>query len=468
MQRIHIVRFCFLYCSLLCFATVLFSQPLQWKQSGDGWILKKNAGSEKYERFFAIGTWHVPGYSFTDSAETHTVATKNANLFKTRTAPFNMVFVTPGQQKEYMSEKIQILNPFSPMLHHYLDRIPDLPKGKDKDYYRSQVLKKEVNKPEFDHYLDSAIGVLMKQLPNGKYIYSHIDEIALGGVSKWMVPPAVGAKIYERVRNADKKALVFVDLLGHGRGSTYFFEQNYLAKNSALPQAPPYELLDTQALANKNIPLLGFFQASDGTPVYQFDDDGKYAYRNYDLEALKQLWFENVSLVAEAYKSSGDVFGMNAFMDFNANPIMSAVTTDALKAGLGKDVPVWLYFDGNGYAKPAQVSPEAYINMVKCQIYTSIIHGATGILFWNDWSKKPDVFSALLPMLAELNANMEIIRLPTVAMEARGHRHVLIKQGGGKKYIIASNTSKTDAVVINLSATNKKILQPLAVHIFVL
>lgn len=462
------IRFCFLHCGLLCVTTALFSQPFLWKPGTDGWILKKNDGNKKYERFFAIGTWHVPGYIFTDSVETAAAATKNAAVFKARTAPFNMVFVTPGQQKRYMSEKIHILNPFSPMLHHYLDRIPGLPKEKDKDYYRSQILKQEVNKPEFDHYLDSAITDLMKKLPNDRYIYSHIDEIALGGVSKWMVPPAVGAKIYERVRKVDKKALVFVDLLGHGRGSTYFFEQNYLAKNHAMPLAPPYDLLDANAVANKTVPLLGFFQAADGQPVYEFDKDGRYAYKNYDLETLKALWFENVRLIAKAYKGSGNVFGMNAFMDFNAHPVMAAVTTDALKAGLGADTPVWLYFDGNGYAKPAQVSPEAYINLVKCQIYTSIIHGATGILFWNDWSKKPDVFNALLPMLKELRANMEVIRLPTIAMQAEGHRHVLIKQGAQKKYVIASNTSKTETIVMNLSETNKKTLQPLAVHIFVL
>lgn len=468
MKWLYVACFFFLQCALLCASPRVFSQSLSWKQSTDGWVLKKNGAGEKYTRFFAIGTWHVPGYVFTDSAETEAVRAKNAALFATRTEPFNMVFVTPGQQKSYMAEKIHILNPFSPMLHRYLDRIPDMPNGKDKDYFRAQFLKEAVDKPEFEQYLDSAIADLLQKLPNDKYIYSHIDEIALGGVSRWMVPPAVGAKIYERVRKADKNALVFVDLLGHGRGSTFFFEQNYLAKNRVMPSAPPYDLLDASARANKTIPLLGFFQASNGMPVYQFDEDGKYSYKNYDFDTLKQLWYENVRQIAKGYKSSGNVFGMNAFMDFNANPVMAAITTDALRAGLGKETPVWLYFDGNGYARPANMSPEAYVNQLRCQIYTSIIHGATGILFWNDWSKKPDVFNVLLPMLKELNTNMDIITLPTVETRSEGHRHVLIKQGQGKQYVIASNTSKSDAMVIDLPKNKKRTLQPLGVHIFVL
>lgn len=465
-KRVHILFFCCLQMGIFCFLSALRSQPFLLKAGDNGWVVKKGIGKKKYDRFFATGTWHVPGYSFSDSMENDAVGAKNEALFKSKAAPFNMVFVTPGQQKKYMVEKIHVLNPFSPMLHNYIDRRLGLSKEKDKDYYRSQFLKGEANSNEFVQYLDSSISDLLKKLPNDKYIYSHIDEIALGGVSKWMIPPAVGAKIYERVKKLDANALFFVDLVGHGRGSTFFFEQRYLEQHNTMPSAPPYSELGEYALANKANPLLVFFESSDGRPLYEFDKEGNYRYKEYDIVDLKKLWFENLRIIADAYKGCGNVFGINAFRDFFAHPILSAVTMDALKAGLGQSTPIWLYFDGNGYAKPANLSAEEYVRQVKCQIYTSIIHGATGILFWNDWSKKPEVFDALLPMLEDLNSKMHIFKLPTVEERSEGNKHILIKQAHNKKYLIASNTSKTSIITLDLAKGKVATLYPLEAKVF--
>ncbi|WP_418892536.1 hypothetical protein [Limibacterium fermenti] len=441
------------------------SSHLQWKFSDDGWVLKKEFDKNEYEKFFAIGTWHVPGYAFTDSVETDEKSYENnASLFKKKTDPFNMVFMTPGFQKDYMTDKIHIINPFSPILHHYLDSIPELPKGKDKDYYRVQYLKKVVNTADFDQYLDTEIKKVLQNLPNERYLFSHIDEIALGGVSRWAIPPSVGAKFNQKVKENDKDALIFVDLLGHCRGTTYFFEQSYLRNHDALPEEPPYELLSESA-RKCEIPLLGFFKSYNDMPVYQFDN-GKYDYADYGFETLKSNWYENAKLIAQDYKGCGDVFGINAFWDFSNYPVLSGITVDALRAGLGADTPIWIYFDGNGYARPAGVSPEMYVELVKCQIYTAVIHGATGILFWNDWSKKPEVFDTLLPMLKELNKNLSVIELKTVDKKIDNNLHILIKQDEkGQKYIIATNTSKTDELQLIIPTIQKKELAPLEVFI---
>ena len=440
------------------------SARLEWKYD-DGWALQKGGSGDTFEKFFAIGTWHVPGYIFTDSVEIDGQDyEKNAALFKERSAPFNMVFMTPGLQKDYMSDIIHILNPFSPMLHKYLDQVPGLPDGKDKDYHRSQYMKSAVNSPEFEAYLDTEIQKILETLPNDQYIYSHIDEIALGGVSKWAVPPSVGAKINERVKHHDPNALVFVDLLGHCKGSTYLFEEKYLQTHDNLPKDPPYELVDPGA-RECEIPLLGFYQAHNGLPVYQFNK-GKYSYTEYDFDTLKSVWYENTRLIASGYKGSGDVFGINAFRDYFAYPVLAGITVDALREGLGPNTPIWVYFDGNGYAKPANMAPEEYIQIVKCQIYTSVIHGATGILFWNDWSKTPEVFDVLLPMLAELNDNLPVITLETMDTKVDNDLHILIKEGkNGGKHIIAANTSKTDKIKINIPGVDKEELEPLEVYI---
>ncbi len=422
-------------------------------------------GNNKPARFFAIGTWHVPGYTFTKGPESNQQEQqKNEKLFRERTAPINMVFISPGQQKGYMSDIIHILNPFSPMLHNYLDRNPDLPAGNDKDYYRSQYSKTEVNNPRFIQYLDSQMATLVGQHTNEKCIYSHIDEIALGGVSKWPIPPSVGALLTQRLKKQDPDALVFVDLVGHSKGSPYLFEKRYLETHKSMPKDPPYELASEGARECK-MPLLGFFQAYDGSPVYQFKD-GNYSYTDFTPEHLRRMWSENTRIYAKAYQESGDVFGINAFRDFYADPQLAGITVDALKEGLGKDVPIWLYFDGNGYAKPANVSPESYLRSVKCQIYTSIVHGATGILFWNDWHKTPEVFDRLLPILEELNKNLDVIKLDTYKTITEGDKHILIKSGKkGTKYVIATNTSKTDSIASSMPGGATQTLAPLEVYL---
>lgn len=158
--------------------------------------------------------------------------------------------------------------------------------------------------------------------------------------------------------------------------------------------------------------------------------------------------------------------GCSAFRDYFAYPVLSGITVDALREGLCPNTPIWIYFDGNGYTKPANMAPEEYIQIVKCQIYTSLIHGATGILFWNDWSKTPEVFDVLLPMLGELNDNLPVITLETMDKKVDNNLHILIKEDkNGGKHIIATNTSKTDKIKIDIPGVDKEELEPLEVYI---
>ncbi|MFV0606778.1 MAG: hypothetical protein ACK5NK_13155 [Niabella sp.] len=445
------------------FSNNVFSQSLIWKKGCDGWIFTKNDNGN-YQKFFAIGSWHLPGYVFTKAEESVAVVKmKNATLFKEKSASFNMIFVSPHELKDYMADKIQILNPCSPILHNYLNNIPELPKKDDKDYYRSQFLKKEVNRPEFEHYLDKKMDSLVKSLPIRKHIYSHIDEIALGGISNWFIPPTVGKKLYKSIIKNDPGSLVFVDLVGQGKGSTFFFEKNYLTDHKTMPADPPYKLLRKEYRNIPKKPLLGFSQAYDGTPVYKMIN-GNYTYNDYDSVKLRSMWYQNILILAKAYKDNGSVFSINAFRDFYKIPELAGITVDALKAGTG-GCPVWLYFDGNGYAKPGNVSAVDYVNNVKCQIYTSIIHGATGILFWNDWKKSPEVFDTLQTVLKELRKNLDIIYLNTVETKQIGDIHLMIKKGANSvNYIIATNTNIHKSAQLNYGKIKIE-LSPLEVYI---
>lgn len=429
----------------------------------EDWVYRTDAKTGEKEKFFGVVMWHVPGYKLTTTPDPDD--TNEADYLR-RTAYCNVVMVDPRYLKPYMSQRMQMISNFSNTVHGYLDKIDGLPKtATDKDYFRTQYLKANVNNPDFVQALDNAVRSLMNDYRDYERIYAPIDELALGGVARWYIPASVGDKIYERIKLKEKDPIVIVDLMGHGRGSTYFFEQNYLKDHPIMPANPPYELLSENARKQKDLPLLGFSQAHDGTGVYTYDASGKYSYTNLSEEKLKSLWFENVKQVAAAYKNNGNVFSINAFRDFNAYPILAAVTTDALKAGLGK-MPVWLYFDGNGYAKPATLSPENYIRSVKCQIYTSLVHGATGIMFWNDWHKTPEVYEALQPTLKELQENLPVIKLQTVDKKIAGHLHLLVKQdANGKQYVVATNTDKSKSVNLPFAVGNKKALAPLEVFV---
>lgn len=425
----------------------------------EDWVYRVNPETGRKEKFFGIGYWAVPGYTLKSSADEDPA---NVEAYRKWTAHCNLLILDPKFLQPYMKDMLLAICGFAWPVYDFSGQ-PGLPTTADQDYYRMQYLKANAGSPAFAKMLDDVLDGYLSRFRDNQRMYAPIDEIALGGRGRWYIPASVGDRIYERIKLKEQDPIVQVDLLGHGRGSTFFFERNYLKTHPFMPAEPPYELLSENARKQTKIPLLGFFQAHDGTPVYSFDTAGNYSYSKIPIETLKGLWYENVKQIAAAYKNNGNVFSINAFIDFFANPVLAGVTTDAMKAGLGK-MPVWLYFDGNGYARPASVTVRTYIRTVKCQIYTSLVHGATGILFWNDLSKRADVFVALQPVLQELKKSLPLFELPTVERKIAGDLHVMVKQdAAGKKYLIATNTSKTNRVRLPIRITGKTELAPLEV-----
>lgn len=461
----------FLYVGMLFYAPFsLKAQQSAWSSDNDGWILRKAPGSKKYEKFFAIGLWNVPGYTFIKTNEPDNEKS-NAKLFLEKTKNYNMTFVGEGYKKDYMNGIIQFISSvnFPNTLKSYLDKVPSINSDKvASSYLRAQYIKKAIEEkdPKLNQALDSMINHLCQVNANNDYAWAPIDEIAQGGsAGSWNWPSNVGDIVRERIKNRVKNGLIHTDLVGVGRGNSYLFEQLYLKTHDKLPDYPPMEMLSKEARECVKNPLLGFRVAYDGSPVYEFNN-GEYRYKDYDFETLKRMWFENIKICAAGFKNSGDVFGINAFRDFGAYPVLSGISVDAIKAGIGPNIPVWLYFDGNGYAKSPNVSTEDYVKNVKCQMYTSIVHGATGILFWNDRSKKPEVFDAIAPIIKEMNDNVKIFTLKTLETKIDNDVHYVIKKKDNKhKYVIATNTSLTKTLPINIKGSDKKSLNPLEVYI---
>lgn len=455
------IKRCLVLLSLILTYTSSFSQPIVWKQGDDGWILTKGIDNKTYKKFFAVGFWHIPGYKLSITPDS---SIENENVFIQKTKYANIIMIDPRYMKGYMKGKVQMVTNFSAAVHNsFLNNIPGLSKGADKDYYRSQYLKRAVNDISFENVIDSSINVLTSTFSGYDIAYAPIDEIALGGVSAWCIPSSVGDKIYERIKKKQPGAIVFADISGHGRGSTYFFERRYLQSHSSLPPHPPYELLPEEFRTYMQKPLLGFSLAHDGSGVYDITN-GSYSYKNYDRDALRKLWYENVKQLSDSYKNNGNVFSINAFRDFYSDPYLAATTVEALKQGTGGKA-IWLYFDGNGYAKPENVTPYDYMKNVRCQIYTAIIHGATGVFFWNDWKKTPEVFDALQPVLKELNENLGTIYLKTKSGKTDGNLHMIIKESeNGDTSVIASNTSLKESISFRIGDITRK-LPPLGIYI---
>ena len=434
----------------------------------EGWFLKKTNG--KTEKFFPIGGWNIPGYE--ETSET----------FKAQTRNLNVVFTSKLGKKDFMSENGQILMTIMPHSFTWLhtSKLKD-PKqsssiGGERGYYRNQYLKKAVDDEEFIQELDNAIKKhINSDFPNAERGYSPFDEIAQHmHIDMFHMPAVYGDKVYERLKLYDPNAIVYVDLAGNGKGSTFLFEKRYLKTHASMPNDPPYDAVSGSARtyakwannAKDGKPLQVFQERHDGTPVYQYKDSVSTG-TPYTTEELRLFHYENVKLFAESYKGNGNAFGINAYRDFHNDPLLAGITVDAIRDGLGdSSIPIWLYFDGNGYAKPDSISATDYLKQVECQMYTSIIHGATGVFFWNTNNGTTTVWDALQPMLVDMKSQIDIFKLKTVEKRSIDNLHIMIKQDDkGQKYILASNTSKTSSVPLKVENVGKSNLAPLEVYI---
>ena len=428
----------------------------------EGWYFKKTNGVT--EKFFPIGAWNIPGFKVGES--------NNVVVYNKQTRNINMSFTrNPSQRNDLMYISIKP----SLILMDFLSKIPEIKsKGNEKGFYESMYLRNIESDKELLSKLDEELSNHVLQYKDVERAYLPIDEVSMGlAMNYWFTPPVVGDVIYKKLQTIDPNTIVFADLAGHGKGSTLFFEKRYLKDHSSMPNTPPYEATNESAQSyakvaldkEKGLPLLSFLEGFNGVPAYEFKN-GSYSYTSYTLEELKSFHYENIKAYAKEYKGNGNAFGINAFMDFRDHPVLAGITVDAIRAGLGNSkVPIWLFFDGTGYAQ-GNIATDDYVNQVRCQMYTSIIHGATGIFFWNDRRRTAEVWDALQPTLEEMKSHLDIIKLKTLEKRSDDNLHIMIKKDDkGQKYIMASNTSKTESIPLRVDNVKKDSLAPLEVYV---
>ena len=206
--------------------TKLFAQQSEWTTNQDGWVLRKAPGSDKSEKFFAIGLWNIPGFTAMAMEEDPVSYRESAKPYLDKSPLYNLVYMAPGKT-EYLRHRVEVSGSisFQETLKKYLDEIPGLNQGNDREYARRQYAKKHVQDKLFENMLDSAVNHTHELNGNTDHIWAPIDEIVNGGAgSGWCWHPAVGAKIYDQIKKKEKNSLVYTDLVGIGRGNTFLFE----------------------------------------------------------------------------------------------------------------------------------------------------------------------------------------------------------------------------------------------------
>ncbi len=465
LNRTLLSFFMLLLCGIFGVYGIQAQSDGQWK-TNDGWVMRKNIDENQFENFFAIGIWGIPGYVFNkDCVEVESEKYPN-NFFRYKEVIkyFNLFYLQWGFGKKYMNDVVKIAG------------TAEFPWFLERGYYREGIrnpsfnmmrdIRNAVKTEAFRNTLNTSIDVALDEMSKTKsdFIWAPFDEVA-SGFMNWCWPVNAANAVYEEINKRTPGKLVYVDLLGSDGGiaNSFLYETLYMNKFGKQPQSLPN--LNASSKLSRN--SIGYYHYNHkGETLSQLPTITKIKDDN-ELSDFKNNWFENVRLTAKGYKESGDVFGLNSYQIMYLHPELVGVTVDAIKAGVGEDKPVWMFFDSNGYDKPDALSIEEYVRNLKCQIYTSLVHGATGVLFWNDLTKESKIFDAIIPVVDELKKRDNIFKLQTLSKGVQRKMHYMIKYDEKRgNCVVVVNTSPVKSDIFALRNGKSFEITPLDVVIF--
>jgi hypothetical protein len=169
---------------------------------------------------------------------------------------------------------------------------------------------------------------------------------------------------------------------------------------------------------------------------------------------------------AMAYSNCSDILSVNSYYEFYKYPYIAGLVVDAIKEACGKEKPVWLFFDGGAHRKPHHISQEEYINSMRCQVYCSIVHGASGVLFWSQSSTHEDYWQLVYDLASELGKNSFIYKSQVIESGQYLDIHFRFwKNDDGNEYFIGVNTNQEKSINFDHKKTKKIKLRPLEVKI---
>lgn len=409
--------------------------------------------------------WGIPGYSFNKLSvkEEKKKYPQNVSRYKNVIRKFNLFYIQSGYDKGYMNDVTKMVGSAE---FSWIFENEYLGKGKNPSYRMMRSIESDINNKKFSNTIKKSIEVALDGIDESSsdYIWAPFDEVA-SGLQYWCWPSKMTDIVYSEIKKKNPNKLVYIDLLGSdgGLGNSFLFEDYYKKKYGRLPIEPPFKKIYKKNITDNT--LLNFHFNYEGNSVFEYKN-GKRTNIFIKESMLSEYWYQNVKKTAFGYRNSGDIFGVNSYSIMYENPEIAGITIDTIKDGIGKDTPVWIFFDSNGYAKPGNISDQNYVKNLKCQIYTSIVHEASGVLFWSDLNKNPIVFNLLLDVVDELIINEKIIKFKTLEQKVIDDIHYLIKiNPNGDKYLIAVNTNTSKNVLFMNNYTKKSLFQPLEVYV---
>ncbi len=452
--------------------------PYSWtigedSSDNEGWALINNN-----KKFFAIGLWGIPQYTF---SKKDSEPERNETLFITETENFNLIHVQKDFQKPYMQSTGKIVSTGLTAFRWFLSEsgyIGSLNLYTDNDPLNDSILNynrmKSIreNADSLKTYIETEIvDSLITAFRRYNIIHFIMDEPDTGGRGWYWHPDLI--KIYnDYVHEHTTNNLTYIDLGGNICGNRLFYEKTF-GDTLKIGTNP-----DNGECSPENPETYIF--ASDGTPVYTYlrrwilNDTWERRPNSYFIHKF----YDNVKETANAYKNVSDVLGVNSYSVFRDYPEVAGETVDAIKEGSGKNKPVWLFFDAATDQKPSSMSYADYFKNIECQVYTSIVHGATGVFFYAITDSKP-VTTEYWPRIKNLAKDLQnrryIFEMPTVDeywdtkyhSPDYYHLHYSIRSIDKKTkvFLIATNTDKKNSLKVNISGFPEFTLEPLGVKI---
>jgi hypothetical protein len=287
------------------------------------------------------------------------------------------------------------------------------------------------------------------------------DEPDWGGPN-WYASPKLCESFNSVLKNEIPGTISYLDLFGNLKGNKYLFERGF--KIDTGKELNEVDMSDTSCLPADVDPM--------DLATFRYTHDYKNV-NNLSIKEQELRYYKNVLYTAQAYKNTSDIMGVNCYSSFYVYPEYAGKVVDAIKEACGTSKPVWNYFDGYQYRRNYSIEvplDEAshYLKQIKCQVYTSIAHGATGVLFFTSNAHCPtqEYWDGLLLLADELKTNSWLFKSSVVEQGQQSDEHlhyIKYKVNENEFKVIVTNT---DSKVHNLSLPeiNKNIL-PLEVQI---
>ncbi len=427
----------------------------------DGWAYQNGA------KFFAIGVWGVPGFRPTRGKVENELP--NIQKFEQTRSLFNMVFVQSGYEKTYMRD-VTILAGWPKLKWRFRkgfagpDRWrPDKNGDNILDYQEMMFIRQNLDSFFGGYIKKHIVNELHERFKSRSFVWQVADEPNTG-FENWLWHPSILEEYQRAVKEIDPNSLTFVDLFGTIRGDRFAYEEHYKRRFGSLPSQLPRGY-DSNNLEGDPDNLLSYIYAADGTPVYE-RRRGSNRLRPQARSTFRSKYYDNVYQTAAAYSQTADVLGVNCYADFAEYPEAAGIVVDAIRAACGNTTPIWLYFDGAAYAKPKGMSDSKYVELVKCQIYLSIVHGATGLVFWSREQTDPSHWSRIEALVREVIGNLNIVKSTVLESAVQGDVHFARYQlNSGAQYVIAVNSNKSSRREYRDEGGTRLALRPLEVRI---